>query len=86
MDEFLDLLVRDKDVRSEFFSQTTTRGAYNVARRYMNNNVSYDEFFDKVASLCTMLTEEELGKVAGGCQGFCNIASIIPDSFKRLFV
>ena len=85
MEKFLDLLVNDDEVRSEFFSKKSAKEAYNVAKKYMKD-VSYEEFFEKIASLCSELKDEDLENVAGGSTGFNGMFNIIPCSFRKLFV
>ncbi len=76
MENFLQILVEDEKVREEFLRQTTPKGAYRVAKPFLDE-MTIDEFIDELRGVARvmdsanseMLHEEDLCMVTGGSFG-----------------
>ncbi len=73
MENFLQVLMEDDQVREEFLQQTTPNGAYRVAKPFLDE-MSIEEFIDELRGLARVmdnvdekeLSPERLCMVTGG--------------------
>lgn len=72
MEKFLDCLTENEDLRSLFLMQNSIDGAYEVAKPFLDEDMTKDKFSKKMTGLARNIIEsgelsaDKLSNVAGG--------------------
>ena len=72
MEKFLDCLTEDEDLRSFFLMQNSIDGAYEVAKPFLDEDMTKDKFSKEMTGLARNiiesgeLSDDKLSNVAGG--------------------